>query len=101
MKRGESKEIYFAVKNVEQTQKFGIQARCESALGGSSPLPEEKLQTFESTRDLEQGDVDVQKMILVIDPNVDRTTHSCSLCIGRSGARDCSYSKKSFFVTVE
>ncbi len=67
LKRGETREIYFGIKNVETTGESGnsytISAECGTPLKGES-LPADALTTFPSSRDLKQGEIDVQKMII-------------------------------------
>jgi len=98
LKKGETREIYFGIKNVETgggAKSYDIEAGCEEPLSGSA-LPDGALNTFSKSRELGEGEIDVQKMIINIPSSAERTTHSCNLKL-EGGA----YAKKSFFVTVE
>lgn len=96
--RSETKDVYFAVKNVEASQAFGVTAICGKALIGDA-LGD--LDTIIADDALDESAVAVGKMIIKIDANADRTTHSCHVCVSRSGGNSCDYAKKSFFVTVQ
>lgn len=103
LKKGETREIYYGIKNVETAEgskSYPIAVECGTPLGGGSPLTTGDggaITTFAASRQLGQGEIDVQKMIISIPSNADRKTHSCELKVGDNGA----YAKKSFFVTVE
>ncbi len=95
MKKGEEKDVYFAIKNVdESSEPFSMEVECPTHLGDAELL---KPVVFDKSRSLEKGEIDVQKMKISVQPTSKSTTHSCELSISRGGP----YAKKSFFVTVE
>ncbi len=97
--RSETKDVYFAVKNVELSQPFGVTATCTKAV---VPPPLDELAVIIADDPLDESAVAVGKMIIKIDANAERTTHSCHVCVNRGGPGDgCDYAKKSFFVTVQ
>ena len=97
IKRGETKEIYFGIKNVEDDLgAFNIVVDCPNNLA-NPPAPPLEPTTFDSSRSLKKGEVDVQKMIINAPASAIPTTHSCELELIRGD----SYAKKSFFVTVQ
>lgn len=102
LKKGETREIYFGIKNVQTdagSKSYTIKVECGDPLGGGAKLEtgsDGDIQTFDKSRELGQGEIDVQKMILSIPSAAERTTHSCNLLLD-----DGAYAKKSFFVTIE
>jgi len=105
VKRGESQDIYFGVKNVLDDPPEGIQFEisplCDDSLVPADPASELKLTAFEKTRLITNGEIDVQKMIIKSEPEATLTTFSCLLNIINPNAPGNVYAKKSFFVTVE
>lgn len=94
LKRGASKDVYFAVKNVLPNAKaFPIVIGCPTALGEGSG--EVTIENFGTTREMANGEMDVQKFVLTAPSTAHRTTHSCQVTL------DGDYAKKSFFVTVQ
>ncbi len=106
VKRGESQDIYFGVKNVLDDPPDGIEFEisplCDAALDpAAEPASELTLTAFEKTRLITNGEIDVQKMIIKSEPEAKLTTFSCLLNIINPNAPGNVYAKKSFFVTVE
>lgn len=100
--RGESDELYFGVKNVlPDSSDFGITAICDRALTSIDGNVTEKIEltVFDTTRQLEQGEVDVQKMLVEPSSTAELTTYSCQLTIGPE--LNPVYAKKAFYITVE
>jgi len=96
--RSETKDVYFAIKNVELSQSFGVTATCTKALEGTELG---NLATIIADDALDESAVAVGKMIIKIDANAARTTHLCHVCVSRGGGESCNYTKKSFLVTVQ
>ncbi len=94
--KSETKEIYFGIKNVEDTQSFTTSAECTQAVDGS---PHTGIKTIFTSQDLEKGSVEVGKMIIQIDADATRTTHTCSLKADKAGGSQ--YAKKGFFLTIQ
>ncbi len=114
MKAGSSKDIYFGVKNVLSPNNpagipFQIIITCQDALDGSPALmhatgsADGEVRTFEQTRELGNGEIDVQKMQLSIPSTFTATTWPCKLTLNgdADGTFGTMYTAKSFFVTVE
>lgn len=100
---GETREIYFAVRNVQGfTTQFNIQIECTAALE-NSPTPvildSTYVKAFEATRSLQQ-EIDVQKMTISVPTDSTFSSHPCTLYIERDPNENTEYAKKSFYVTV-
>ncbi len=110
IKSGDSKEIYYGVKNVLSDpvdgNEFLINAdsstpgtiECEAALDPSATQGEVTISVFPKTRKLMNGEIDVQKMMITASSQAKQTTWPCKITLTESGA---VYAAKSFFVTVE
>jgi len=103
VKKGEKKEIYFAVKDVQSSTDavaFDIKVECKEPLSGDNDkLADTVINYFKKTREIKQGEIDVQKMVIEMPSQSASTTHPCSLTVIDSSGKD--YDKKSFFITVE
>lgn len=108
IERGDEDEIYFGVKNVLSSdpdnpdgKSFGIDVSCDDALGitGNDVPNHIDITAFPETRDLEEGEVDVQKMVVEATPESELTTYSC--VINLVDPNEAQYAKKSFYITVE
>jgi len=115
IKTGNTKDIYFGVKNVlTEDNEFGITIDCKPALNQADTGFGQKekdmmanIKTFDTTRLLSNGEIDVQKMQINLPSTFDPTTWPCKITLGIGGVigtaltPDNTYTSKSFFITVE
>ncbi len=113
VKRGNTVEVYYGVKNVEETLTpldFSIQPTCNDALTPTTTPADTAaitagIKTF-SKINIKQGDVEVSKMTITPNSGAVLDTYSCWLYVCKSASGTCTatdpdfYASAKFFVTV-
>lgn len=94
MKVGETKEAFYGIKNVlDSDQTFTIETACDRAIGGSDETLI-KLSTFPDA-DVKRGDFAVLPLKIVVTSNAQPDTYSCHMELQPDG-----YARKDFFIKV-
>jgi len=109
IKAGSTKDVYFGVKNVlssESPLEFPITITCQSPLDPNAVgfNAEDDILTFDNTRGLSNGEIDVQKMQISIPSTTTATTWPCKITLEDKSPEALAgtlYDSKSFFITVE
>ena len=97
---GSTREIYFGVKNVlSDPTTFDIELDCGNPLLTTAQgFDVSDILTFDKTRNLDNGEIDVQKMVITVRSTADATTYPCKLNLYDGASL---YDSKSFFVSIQ
>lgn len=116
IKRGESKEVFFGIRNIfDQDQLFGLHPTCTSGIKGGDPK-KITLETFESWT-AKADSIDVLKMVITAQSDADIDSYACELAVGALsstatrtqtqqgtkftfGTGEAPYAIKKFFIKV-
>ena len=96
MKVGETKEVFYGIKNVldlDADQTFDIETACDRAIGGSDQSLI-TLSTFPDTL-VKRGDFAVLPLKIVVTSNAQPDTYSCHMAL-----QPGDYARKDFFIKV-
>ena len=78
LKRGETKEIYYGIRNVYSTDEtFTIIPGCTSVVG-SADVTSIKFSTF-SELDVKAGEIEISKLLITADSNAIQDSYACEL----------------------
>ena len=101
VEKGESKEVYFAIKNDDdslQDTEFSINFRCTDQIKEDASFEDITFEFFKVTKKLALNEIQVMKVIAGAKPKAKSTTYSCNVDIKDHSDND--YAHKDFFVTV-
>ena len=98
IKRGETKDVYYGIKNVldtEPSSTFTIATSCSNGIGGGNAV--KLVLSHETTKAIKPGEYAVMTLIIKSDSDTDADTYPCSMTV-TTGAGD--YSVNDFYVKV-
>ena len=96
IRRAEEQEIYFAIKNEEDSDTtFAMFFDCSQAIGVDDIAGHIEFDYFEESPPIRSGEAEVMKVIVRATPDAQATSYLCTVAIGDN------YATKNFYVTIK